>query len=728
MAALLAVAITACADPPPPKPPPGLPIGPPWHPPPPPPPCKEQAPECAKIAELFDRGVAARNNPTDAAVSSTLAARDGLEACFATPCAPAEHRKAVATTIREVLATWYITDMVSHQTSLTFQRPDWAKKYLAATAELAQATPDKQPDDLRAALQLDKPPHALMLVDSVGAVVLDALRSGSAAPPPRADLAALLSGPPMPDGPAGVDKADPSLPPASAEILSLRAAVTQEAGVLAARVDQENEANLLAPDEKTDPPAKNVPTWDQRFFHTSSLFKELALAWSPKMERTAIRSALGEPFQKYIETQIAKQKKPQNPRRWVAAVEGFPARRYSAPLQRIYEELLFDSLNLRALFLFRKAEDRWADEVLKAGLVLEPRRGASPAEIATWRKDTIEAYVSRVEAAEQELLEAAGASLTREAPALGVSRLVLTSGMLTTADGRPTPVPGRGGRAPRQSPAEQLDRELLEYGSRSLAEVSLCLMNSALLDAPPGHTCGRRARAPDPKKSCSALPISSSFLPAGKTHPSFPEWAGAQERILSALNAYWTANIPLEPSDHGRPVAEITRCEVERLASAGTLVRLSSNLATFSELFSLIGKGHVRPVSEQAGPLVAAAFDRARVETESLCAEAISLACSNQPACDALGASCSERVLRGRAAQEKSRDRQAWFTTKRRDYCTAVSRAESIYANITARPPQVLLSFLDEAANADNLAPLSKSDVHARGARYRSERIACFPR
>ncbi len=205
-------------------------------------------------------------------------------------------------------------------------------------------------------------------------------------------------------------------------------------------------------------------------------------------------------------------------------------------------------------------------------------------------------------------------------------------------------------------PAEESVAEETRLEARELAEVGLCLMGGALLDAPP-----LQCKAPEePFLRLAGLPgcVGAALGDeVSRTHEA--DWrrglaAGVRtirantawppEAVKGAQRALALARRP-QLSDRPLPV---TRCQLARFADARTLRALEAGPDLYSDLIALAARGDIPLLAAQAGPLLLAGYERVRHEARRSCERPVT------------STGCRSRALEAAGSRATLEQRQAY--------------------------------------------------------------------
>jgi len=355
---------------------------------------------------------------------------------------------------------------------------------------------------------------------------------------------------------------------------------------------------------------------------------------------------------------------------WAVSLD-VPSLAERGDLRRIDEqlrELIYDRLNLRALYAMREAETRWLE-------VLPDRGDRGPAEgEAAQGEETIFA-------AQRALTRAVELTDDDEVRLRSVAALVNGSGIVFAQ-----PL-GKSGAAdaPQSDPA-------IGTGGH-LGALALCLMNNALLAAPAEASCvppgsqGRRDLATGTPR-CAIAPVSASFV-AG-VPPGLTE---AYRRVLGSLLVA------------GNPalVNERTRCELQKVLHASALASLRADPTLFDAALALVRAQDIKIDGRQLGGVVVAAIRASLEATRMYCLQA------------GLGMRCSPSAFDVRVAQERDEKVRPYLERWKTSYCQAASSGVKAFVTRDER----------RAVIDDEVSPLREADLRAHRAELQEIKRGC---
>ncbi|WP_437712991.1 hypothetical protein WMF45_44905 [Sorangium sp. So ce448] len=442
------------------------------------------------------------------------------------------------------------------------------------------------------------------------------------------------------------------------------AALAQEAEAWAAlvpRFDRLKDVKLAAAegDESQDVQVKD------RLKQTSRVILAISARWGHR-SNDQLRERVGVPWHDYLtrlrRAEAGAVEDEQVLATWAVPLD-VPSLAERGALRRIDEqlrELIYDRLNVRALYAMREAETRWL-EILPDRGYLGPSEGeAVPGEEALF-------------AAQRALARAVELTDDDEVRLSSVAALVNASGIVFAQ-----PINQR-----RDDDARRSDPAISTGGH--LGALALCFMNNALLTAPAEASCvplasqGGRASAADTSR-CAPTPVTGSFVNAVP-----PGVAEAYRRVLGSL---------LVAGDPGL-VNDRTRCELQKVLHAPALASLRADPTLFDAALALLRAQDIEMDKRQLGGVVAAAIRASLDATKMYCLQA------------GLGAGCSPRTFDARLAQEKDEAVRSYFERWKASYCEAARSGVKAFVTRVER----------RAVIDDTVSPLREADLRA----YRAE-------
>jgi hypothetical protein len=439
-----------------------------------------------------------------------------------------------------------------------------------------------------------------------------------------------------------------------------------------------------------------------RVYLTSSYVRHIASAWGSKPTQL-LRQKLGLPYRGFIEGLYnAEFALKQSPRastsppapaefQWIVAVEdafpeGTPYKRFNRlKLERILHEIIFDDYNLRALFDLREAEAEWV-RLLGGGR----QQPASDAEIVR------AAYM---------LLKGAEYTESAQARIAAVARAVMVTDMLDGKDVNPPP----NGTAARDVFVFR------QRASRQLAELAVCLMNSAYLKSGSKRRCfiGIDTAASGIEinpTSCNGEALSADFSATSSGVPPLTEEAQlAYQKSLRTIESNWIA----PSSDKSGPYSGAVRpspatiCELRSVLHTIALGRMSVDLVTYHHIVSMLADQRFKLPAAQVGPLVSGAVQLAVYEQRAICASVGVVQCSAQDLANAVQAAPADK----KRAVGRQRER----------YCLSNQVGQSLVEKADSSSSGT--SLLAYARRY--LKPLDEREILAHGRAMKSEAVAC---
>jgi hypothetical protein len=437
----------------------------------------------------------------------------------------------------------------------------------------------------------------------------------------------------------------------------------------------------------------------KRLARVAQSFKVLSLRWGDRPIR-ALRNDLGNTLRSYVAhleahgIDVAKIGWPARVDDGVNKTTGTTLRTRTVTLRRLHEEILFDQVNLQALFEIRDAEDGWAT-------LLDQSNEEAPAAGKVDEKETtdiVEGRMQEVHAAAQLLLRGFRHTETRQARLAAASRLVMT---VDLDDGSQVMLAPRATRATATTGAV-VGREsaLRSYTSRVLAELALCLLNEALLDLPAGHGCNYPIMPPPATgwgTACSASPLAAPFLPGHGASPPIPERVrDAYDRVIATLANTWLATgVPPEetPTAKSTSTSAATVCELSFFTSVDTMARLGVGLRAYRRLVSLIAARRLPIEPKRSGPVLAAGLKLAEQRMISLCDTYNPDQCSAKGLARLAGAPTTK--IRTTAKSSPTGASVAGAAAQILDeYCITAEIGAGLYTEATSRSPGNGMSLL----------------------------------
>jgi hypothetical protein len=405
-----------------------------------------------------------------------------------------------------------------------------------------------------------------------------------------------------------------------ARLSAFRDAVLAEAAYWVGAPTFESQRIAVMPSK----PVNSEVLLSTRISRVATHFKALALKWGDR-PIDSLRTDLGNTFRSYV-ARLESHGIDVEDLRWPARVDdgidpvtGKMQWTRSIRLRRLHAEILFDQVNLQAMFEIRDAEERWA------GLLDRDETAvASPGQTAP--VDLIQSRMEAVDSAAQLLLRGFRHTETRHARLEAISRIVLSVD-LELGDQAVVPSANGSGKQPAAPKAQDPRNVALRaYASRVMGEIALCLLNDALLDMPSGHGCNYPMAPPPPAgwgADCSARKLASPFVAGKGAPPPIPERvAAAYDRVIAALEDNWTktGRPPGEkPIVGSTSTSKATVCELELFTSVDTMARLAMSVRAYRRLVQLIADRRLPINPQQSGPVLAAGLRLVDQKMQDLC-------------------------------------------------------------------------------------------------------------